>query len=209
MRSGSGGSLRGARREASPGSSGLTSPASFSAALASSHSASISASVASAGVLPTAASASSIAANRRSNFRLVAAQRRLGIDVEMAREVDHGEQQIADLAQDLRRGRASRAPPRSRRSPRGSSRAPPSGRSSRSRPCRPSAAASARASSAGSPADTPASAPSRPGAGVLPAFARAAFSSALISSHWHVDLIRRSARACRRTHADAAGSASR
>ena len=168
-------------------------PASCSAAFASSHSASISASVASAGVLP--ARRERVLDRREAALELQVgrAQRRLGIDVEMAREIDHDEQQIADLARDLLAVAASRAPLRSRRSPRGSWRSPPSGRSSRSRPCRPSAAASSARVSAGRPADTPASAPSRPGAGVLPALARrAAFSSALISSHWPVDLIRAS-----------------
>ena len=72
-------------------------PTIFSAAFAASHSASISASVASCGVLPRAASAVSIAAKRRSNFRLVARRHAFRIGAEVAGEVDHGEKQIADL----------------------------------------------------------------------------------------------------------------
>ena len=74
----------------------------FSSSLAASHSASISASVDCSGRLPRSASARSIEAKRRSNLALVARSTVFRIGIEMTREIDQREQQIADFA----RGRA-------------------------------------------------------------------------------------------------------
>ena len=52
--------------------------------------------------MPRAAKARSIAAKRRSNLRLVCAQNAFRVGAQMAGEVDHREQQIADLGR--RRG---------------------------------------------------------------------------------------------------------
>ena len=151
------------------------------------HSASISASVASARRL--AARGERILDRRKAplEFQVGRAQRGLGIDIEMAREIDHREQQIADLGFDLvgacRSSSASISSVSSRIF------ASTAFGSFQSKPTLPAFCCSLSARvSAGSPADTPDSAPSRretvSGAGGPPASAFAALSCALIASHW-------------------------
>ena len=88
-----------------------------------------------------------------------AAQRRLGIDVEVAREIGDREQQVADLARDLVLGAGVESRPRPRRSPRAAWRARRAA-SFQSKPTLPafSCSLSARVS-AGMASGTPASAP--------------------------------------------------
>ena len=117
-----------------------------------------------AGVLPRAASA--VLDRRRSGartWRWWRAAGLVGVDLEVARQIDHREQQVADLAGGLGTARRRRARPRSRRSPRGSWRAPRADRSSRSRPWTPSACSFSARISAGRPAGTPSSAPRHSG----------------------------------------------
>ena len=56
---------------------------------------------ASAGVLPPAARACSTAPKRRSNFAFAPRSADFGVDAGMAGEIDHREQEIADLVLDL------------------------------------------------------------------------------------------------------------
>ena len=114
--------------------------ADFSRALASSHSASISSSVACSGLRPSARQRRLDMAEAALEFGVGAAQRRLRVDLQMAREIDDDEQEIAKLGLGEIGAARRRARPRPRRSPRGFWRAPRARRSSRSRPCRPSPA---------------------------------------------------------------------
>ena len=175
------------------------------AAFAASQSASISASVASSGLLAARGQRPLDRGEAALEFLVGGAQRGLRIDVEMAGEIDHGEQQVADLG--LR-------PCRRRRAAISASISSPSSRifastaigSFQSKPTLPALACSFSARvRAGRATGTPASAPAS--CGCSPRAARSAFSSALIRSQRPLTASGGQRRERRRTRADGGGSA--
>ncbi len=125
----------------------------YSCAFASSHSASISASVASCGALPRAASARSIAAKRRSNFWLVCRNSASGSARRCRARLTaaNNRSPTSAAAAAVVARRRDRARPRSRRLPRGFCAIPRADRSSRSRLCWPWPAISAPGSGRAAP----------------------------------------------------------